>query len=354
MKILADASLPNLPTLFAKPHILTTYDSKEQLHDLLGSHEILVCRSTLKVSAELLANTTIQCVATASSGVDHVDANYLNNHGITLFDAKGCNARSVADYVLATLAVLQKQNKLTGNQAGVIGLGEVGTRVVERLRALGLDVICFDPLKAELEDSKHYGTFNDLLSCDLLCIHANLHEDLPYPSKNLLDATFLTQLKPGVTIINAARGGIVDEQALLSNKTRITYCTDVYHNEPAIDARLVRYSTLCTPHIAGHSIDAKLAAVVQLSLQVNRHYQVAMPSLNSPMTAKHPLPQQSNWQDSILSLYDPRIETQLLKTAQDKKLAFIALRTAHKTRHDFIYYDASQLDQQTKLIMGQQ
>jgi len=352
MKILADASLPGLSALFASPCTLTTYTTTAQLHGLLATHEVLICRSTLKIDQQLLAGTPISCVASASSGIDHIDSDYLQRQGITLFDAKGCNAASVADYVVATVALLQQQKILIGIKAGVIGYGEVGRRVAARLRAAGFEVVCFDPLRALEDNSQPYCVLGDLLRCDLLSIHANLHETLPFPSKNLLDKAFLRQLKQGITIINAARGGIVNEQALLQAPQLITYCTDVYAHEPAIAAPVVAFSTLCTPHIAGHSIESKYAAVVQLSQKIHDHYKIPMPTLTAAEKT-YPLPAQANWQDYVLAIYNPLVETQHLKAAVDKKHAFLALRQAHSNRHDFIRYDASQLEPQARILLGQ-
>lgn len=343
INILADASLPELETLFKAPFVLTRYQSQQQLIDLLPDQNILLCRSTLRVDANLLTNSSIQCVATASSGTDHIDNDYLMQHNLTLFDAKGSNARAVADYVVSILSVHQPIGKL----AGVIGVGEVGSRVVERLQAAGFTVLCFDPLKKHQNKSHQYCSLAELTACDVLCIHANLHESLPFPSKDLLNGDFLAQLKPGVTLINASRGGIVNEEALLSMTKPLTYCTDVYNNEPSIDPRIVDISAVCTPHIAGHSIEAKQKAVIQVSQQLHRYYGLKMPL--STVLNQHT---DCQMQPFILNPYNPLVETRTLKVASDKKNAFLTLRKAHQYRHDFNCYDTSGMDQQTKLLFG--
>jgi len=353
IKILADATLPELPKLFPKPYTLTTYQTQDQVLALLPEHDVLLCRSTLKVTEQLLAGSNIQCVATASSGVDHIDSDYLKKHNIMLFDAKGCNARAVADYVVSTLAVLQNRNVLTGNKAGVIGVGEVGSRVVTRLIAAGFEVICFDPLKSSKDSKHHYGSLADLTSCDLLCIHANWHDIPPFPSHHLLNAEFLKQLKPGTTIINASRGGIVDEDALLKVRQPISYCTDVYSNEPFIDARIVDFSTICTPHIAGHSIEAKQAAVMLLSQKLHHHHGLPAPTTHSLIKESSTIVlNHSNWQDCVLKLYNPLTDTEQLKSATDKAQAFITLRQAHIFRHDYTIYNSDHLDKLIQELLG--
>ena len=353
MKILADATLPNLFLLFKEPFSLTVYNNQHELLDLLPNHDVLICRSTLVVSKKLLANTQIRCVATASSGVDHIDNEYLKKQKIALFDAKGCNAIAVADYVVATLACLQQNNYVVGNKAGVIGVGEVGTRVVTRLKAAGFNVVCFDPLKASLDKLHHFCPLSELSSCDLLCIHANLHNKAPFPSANLLSRRFLSSLKPGTIIINAARGGIVNEEALLSSSTPITYCTDVYQGEPTINADIVDFAALCTPHIAGHSIESKIKAIVKISQQLHHHFGLPFSPITIPLQGELPILRSTDhWQDTILQLYDPLVDTVVLKSAQDKTRAFLTQRQAHDYRHDFSFYDASQLHQSTKRLMG--
>jgi erythronate-4-phosphate dehydrogenase len=336
MKILADATLPHVSTLFNDAFKIHLFNTADELEDALPYHDILLCRSTLKITAELLANHPIQCIATASSGVDHIDTNYLSQLGITLLDAKGCNAEAVADYVTATLAYMIQNNFLKGSKAGVIGVGEVGSRVVQRLLSAGFDVACFDPLRALVDHDYSYCAFSELLQCDLLCIHANLHNNPPYSSLNLLDSVFLQQLKPGVTIINAARGGIVNEKALLELDKTLHYCTDVYCSEPAIDPEIIQFSTLCTSHIAGHTIEAKTATMIKLSQQLHHHYGLTMPKVPVKIIKTDSVFSDIHHHAAdILELYNPIIETMQLKQASDKTLAFIQQRRNHQFRHDF-------------------
>lgn len=357
MKILADATLPNLSTLFAAPFRLTLYNAPSELPDLLPTHDILLCRSTLKVTAQLLAGSQIQCVATASSGIDHIDSTYLKNNGVALFDAKGCNANAVADYVVATLAFLYRQGLIIGNKAGVIGVGKVGGQVVTRLRSMGFNVICYDPLRAQLDTFYSYCSLTELITCDVLCVHANLHSSPPYPSANLITTDFLAQLRPGTSIINAARGGIINEEDLLKLEKSITYCTDVYHHEPKINPKIIDFSTLCTPHIAGHSIEAKNDAVLKVSQQLHRYYGLPAPTevptspMHSPLLANNETNSLS-WQEFVLSLYNPLIDTQILKEADDKSHAFLSQRQAHQNRHDFVLYDTKTFDLRIKSLLG--
>lgn len=347
MKILADATLPNVTRLFSEPFRLTLYDNADQLRSLIKHHEILVCRSTLRVTPQLLAQSSIDCVATASSGSDHIERSYLEKHHITLLDAQGCNARAVADYVITCLAALESHchlNLSAEHKVGIIGMGSVGQQVEARFRALGHQVLTYDPLRAFKDRSFTSCPFSALTACDLLCIHANLHSTEPFPSHSMINADFLAQLKPHTVLLNAARGGIVDEEALLKNKRPLFYCTDVYCNEPFIDARIVQAATLCTPHIAGHSIEGKQNAVIEVSKKIYAHYQIPLPLcyatlVNQPQSI--PLTLYPSWQKTILNIYDPFKDTQILKQALDKQQAFLVQRAQHQQRHDFIQYSVN-------------
>lgn len=342
MKIIADATLPGLDEHFPQPFELSLYHHQDDLAKFLPGQDVLLCRSTLKVTRNLLDNCSLQAVATASSGIDHIDVACLQERNIPLVDAKGSNANSVADYILASLAWLNKNKAFTARKAMVIGMGAVGTVVSRRLQTLGLSVLGFDPLK----DNFNSCALTEIKDCDLICLHANLHDNLPHPSRHLLDESVLSLLRPNSALINASRGDIVNESALLHLKTPIYYCTDVYTSEPAINPHIINFATLCTPHIAGHSLEAKMGAVQMVSEKLR---QLFGPGLRSSQLATNESPcspvslhrirttaeQTPDWEEQVLNQYNPIDETQALKLAEDKKAAFLSLRARHQFRHDF-------------------
>jgi erythronate-4-phosphate dehydrogenase len=337
MNILADASLPGLDAAFPSPFKLTKYLHQDKIPDLLAGQDILLCRSTLKVDAELIRNHSLQYVATASSGSDHLDHGYLRSKNIQAIDAKGCNAASVADYVLSCLAYLDKKQKILGQTTAVIGLGMVGSQVFERLKQLGFNVKCYDPPKAGRELDFKTCSIEEILDCDVICIHAELQKEGLHPSFNLINSQVLLSLKPNCIIINAARGGIVNEQHLLDCKLPLIYCTDVYSNEPNISGAIVERATLCTPHIAGHSLEAKYNAVNIVSHKLHCILGLPLPDYAEP-TKPQPINLNLDWQDFALSIYNPIEETKKLKSAADLGKAFIKLRRMHNVRHDFARY----------------
>lgn len=338
MNILADAALPGLSEAFPSPFKLTLYTHNEEIPEHLKDQDVLLCRSTLKVNQALLASSSIRYVATASSGSDHFDYDFLQLKNIVPIDAKGCNAVAVADYVVSSLAYLDKVALIGGSKAGIVGLGHVGTKVSARLVDAGFEPVSYDPLRANKEHSFVSCSKESLYDCDVLCIHAELHNNEPYPSRNLIDANFLKQLKPGCVIINASRGGIVDEQALL-NHPDIIYCTDVYLNEPQINKEIIARATLSTPHIAGHSLEAKFAAVAIVSKKLHNLLGLPSPAYATPAAPELILDADYNsWQELALKLYNPLAETLQLKQAANLEEAFLLLRKKHNYRHDFCAY----------------
>lgn len=354
MNILADASLPGLEQAFPAPFSLTRYHHPDEISGLLSGQEVLLCRANLKVNSSLLKTSQLRYVATASSGTDHLDYQWLSAQNIKTIDAKGCNASAVADYIVSCIAYLKQHQLLQGCRAGIIGFGEVGSRVQARLHAANFTTVIYDPLKAsKAPDIFHSSSLETLYTVDLLCIHAELHENQPYPSKNLIDQDILSQLKPGCVIINAARGGIINENALLNRPKELIYCTDVYLNEPRINKKVIEFATLCTPHIAGHSLEAKYTAVAMISQALHQIAGLSLPQFATPAVQRpvH-LEPHSTWEENILSLYNPLTETMQLKQAQNLEAAFLQIRKNHQQRHDFQLYANSTLDSQTQLLLG--
>lgn len=355
--VLADASLPGLTEAFPKPFKLTLYNTATEIKTLLTEQEILLCRSTLPVNQALIGDNKLKVVATASSGTDHIDSEYLIEKGIKLLDAKGSNAVSVADYVLSCIAYLKTTMGFNGKKAGIIGAGAVGTEVATRLRAIGIEVIAYDPPLELVAPHFKSAKLSDLFLCDLLCIHANRHNNPPYPSFNLLNEEFLKQLRPNTVILNAARGGIVNEEALLNVGKSLIYCTDVYENEPFIDPDIVQRATLCTPHIAGHSIEAKLRAVTLISEKLHDYYHLASPLFVEKIKGNElTITPHSSWENVVLFLYNPIHETKLLKNSAVVAFdsTFQTIRKAHHHRHDFNCYTIPNADKKLNMILSKE
>ena len=307
---------------------------------MLATQDVLLCRSTLTINPTLLIQHNLKYLATASSGSDHIDCTALRQAHITLIDAKGCNAHAVTDYVTASIAYLQLHQQLPIKKIGIIGVGAVGSLVKKRLEFLDFETVAYDPIKNYQDNNFTSAPLEALYSCDVLCLHANLHDSLPEPSRHLINESFLKQLKPGTIIINAARGELVDEQALLKYQNNIIYCTDVYRGEPDhINPKLVSMAALCTPHIAGHSIEGKLQAVKIVSEKLHAHFDLPPPPWIKPPVNSIVTIHKRQWQEFVLKLYNPINETLKLKANLGTlKSNFLSLRKQH-LRNDFIWID---------------
>lgn len=352
MKLLIDGTLPDVENIFDNPPFeIQIWHNKNELNHLIKNSDILVCRATLQVNQELLETSQVKYVATATSGIDHLDTRYLKLKNIQYFDAKGANANAVADYVISTLAYLRINAILKGKMVGIIGFGEVGSRVYRRLGVIGYECRVFDPFKPIIS-ADYVGSVEQLKSCDLILIHANFHENQPHPSKNLINQPFLNQLKKGTVIVNASRGGIVNETDMLSQIPNLVYCTDVYENEPYISKQIIQSSTICTPHIAGHSIEAKKRALQVIKTKILKAIGFKNSSDSLKFNTIGQLSLGSSWEKGVLSLYDPSIETQSMKKLLPNQNEFARLRSQHSNRHEFCTYDDSMLTNVEKIILG--
>ncbi|MCC5792925.1 MAG: 4-phosphoerythronate dehydrogenase [Legionellaceae bacterium] len=339
IRLLADASLPALHSCFADFQV-ETYQHEEDLKTKLDNHDILLCRSTLKVNARLLEKSSIKLLATASSGMNHLDLDWLRQRQIPCLSAKGANAPAVADYVCMVLAWLKTQQNWWGKTAGLIGYGAVGQQVATRLADLGFALKIYDPLLGKRTGYRQY-QLSDLHDCDLVCIHCNYHQTPPFPSHHLIDVAFLQHFNPKGILLNAARGDVVDEGALVNSPHIRNYCTDVFSNEPLLNHRLLQDCKLATPHIAGHTIEGKMNAVINLARQIHILYQLPFTlSEQNPFSAPVIDPRQPDWAEQIRQYYHPESDSLALKQSLAIAQDFKTLRAAHNFRHNLLWKSA--------------
>ena len=231
--------------------------------------DALAVRSVTRVDASLLEGASVRYVLTATIGADHLDEEFLNRAGILYAGAPGCNADSVADYVVAALLHVagKRGTVLEGKTLGVVGCGNVGSRVVRRARALGMRVLENDPpLERQTGDSR-YLPLNEILAADFVTIHTPLTYAGGDATFRLVDDFFLAGMKKSAILLNTARGGVVDSRALKAALRGLTIAgavLDVWESEPRVDPDLVRLADLATPHIAGHSFDGKVNGTTQI------------------------------------------------------------------------------------------
>lgn len=265
LSIVADQQILFAKEAFAGLGKVTLVDGRSIGQKTIEKADVLLVRSVIKVDKSLLENSPVRFVGSATSGIDHIDLNYLETAGIHFKHAPGSNARSVAEYVLSSLyAVAELQGfPLTEKTVGIIGCGQVGSRLRNFLEALGVRCLINDPPLAQLSPDQPYVELEELLSADIITLHVPLNIDGEFPTRNLIDKDILSRLKSNSILINTSRGEVINETDLLEFKKAnpaSTLILDVWCNEPDISLDLLQQALIATPHIAGYSLDGKVKA----------------------------------------------------------------------------------------------
>jgi len=273
-------------------------DSEISALDLKNA-EALITRSKTVIDATLTANTALRFAGTATAGFDHIDAIALDTAGIAWTAAPGCNAVSVAEYLIAALLELGERNNfsLEGKSLGIVGVGAVGSRVAVRAKALGMRVMLNDPPRAILESSDEFMELDDLLpNADIITLHTPLTDESGFATRKMVDEIFFSKLKPGCIFVNASRGEVVDEAALLNAMdARIVTQTvlDVWEDEPFCNSELLRRVDIATPHIAGYSFDGKLRGTAMVHESFCKFMKLPTSWNSAPFLPPSPAPEQT-------------------------------------------------------------
>ena len=269
MKIIADSNIPFVEECFSSLGDAKAVPAGEITADAVRAADILLVRSVTKVNEELLKKSSVKFVGSATSGFEHVDIEFLQTNGVGFSYAPGSNANCVAEYVIAALLAVAKKRKfeLQGKSVGIIGSGRIGSKVAYKAAALGIKVLLNDPpLQRETNDPK-YLPLGRLYDCDFITMHTPLTFEGIDKTFHLADEAFFDSLKAGAFFINTARGPVADTEALknaIKSGKSAGAVVDVWENEPNIDNELILKADLSTPHIAGYSLDGKVAGLIMV------------------------------------------------------------------------------------------
>jgi erythronate-4-phosphate dehydrogenase len=307
MKIVADANIPFVEKCFSSIADVTVMSGRDMTPQAVAGADALLVRSITPVNAQLLAGSSVRFVGTATIGFDHVDCDYLRQRGIGFASAPGSNANSAAEYIIAALLEIGKRRRirLEGRSIGVVGVGNVGSRVAAKCEGLGMRVLRNDPPLARLAGSQPVGAgprarpgqsqgvaptalpqamlqyvpIEALYDCDFVTFHTPLTREGLDKTYHLADERFCASLKPGAILLNASRGAVVDSAALegVIKAGRLqAVALDVWEHEPDIDVELLKMVDLGSPHIAGYSFDGKIAGLIMIYEAVCRHFGLAV------------------------------------------------------------------------------
>ena len=252
--IVVDRDIPFLAGVFENWFDVRYLAGREITSTDVRDAVALVVRTRTRCDDGLLDGSAVRLVATATIGTDHIDLDYCATRGIAVASAPGCNAAAVAQYVSVALRALGLDRP--GATLGVIGVGHVGTLVAEAGRRAGMRVLLNDPPREAAEGPGGFTPLPELLQAsDVVTLHIPLWPE----NRDFAGAAFFAQMRPGAAFINASRGEVVDEEALLAVRSRLgRLVVDVWKHEPEINRSLLAAADIATPHIAGYSIQGKM------------------------------------------------------------------------------------------------
>ncbi len=264
MKIVVDENIPFAEEAFGRLGEVLALPGRAISYETIQDATILIVRSVTRVNAVLLQGSAVQFVGSATAGCDHIDQAYLDKNKILFASAAGANANSVAEYVICALLMRaqKKEEVLRGKTLGIIGVGHVGALLKLKAEAIGMIPILNDPpLQRETEKSE-YRSLQEACDADFISLHVPLNDVGEDATQNLLSDNRLRRINPKTVIINTSRGEVIDPVALFNQvekKQVARPILDVWANEPSINWALLEKLEIGTPHIAGYSLDGKVA-----------------------------------------------------------------------------------------------
>ena len=281
MKIVIDAHIPFIAEAVRTewPHVDIYPLKPEEIDaDAVKEADVLIVRTRTKVNEALLKGSKVQLVCTATIGFDHIDTAYCEANSIRWMSCPGCNAQAVCDYIEEALSEISNLQSPISNTPtiGVVGVGHVGSLVAKMAERRGMKVLLNDP-------PKHIGVSLDFIAqnSDIITFHVPLDKS----TYHICDEAFLAKCKPGALIINAARGGVVDEQALL--RSGHPFILDTWENEPDINAEVLQKAALASMHIAGYSVEGKRNASQMCLDEIAESFHLPkISNLQSPISNK--------------------------------------------------------------------
>lgn len=278
-RLIVDSAIPYLQGVL-DPIADARYMAGESItREACSQADALVIRTRTRCNRALLEGTPVRLIATATIGTDHIDSAYCQEAGIRVVNAPGCNAWGVVQWVISALVHIERRapRALPECVVGIVGVGEIGQRLADTLSLFGIETLLCDPPREALGATGLHPLEGLMAQCDIITFHVPLTTLAPHPTLHMADGHFFRYLRRRPYILNASRGEVVDEYALFEALTRKQirgYCLDVYENETDPAAPVIEGATLSTPHIAGYSLEGKLAGSQRALRAIYDHFQL--------------------------------------------------------------------------------
>ena len=311
MKVVIDSAIPYIRGIL-EPFAETLYlEGGEFTREVVADADALIIRTRTQITENLLEGSKVSFIATATIGKDHIDETYCQRRGIAVSSAPGCNARGVLQWVAGVLhhITTTEHRSPESYTLGVVGVGNVGSLVANYARYWGFKVMECDPPRAEREGGEFY-TFEQIVeNCDIITLHVPLNKSTRY----MINVDVLERMPKHTTIINAARGGVVVNRAVMYSGHR--YIFDVWESEPELDPKVVLHAMLGTPHIAGYSAQGKANATARCVNALAEFFDLPIVDWY-PEAVRRPSPRLLSWEElcqTIVSHYDIAAESEQLK-----------------------------------------
>lgn len=350
MKILIDENMPYAEGLFSQLGNVVLKAGRHMCAEDLIDVDALMIRSVTKVNAALIAQANkLKFVGTATAGMDHVDQALLKQKGIYFTAAPGCNKVGVAEYVLSSLLVLGQQQgfSIFDKTIGIIGAGQVGSYLRNCLTAIGINVLLNDPPKQSEGDQRKFTPLDELVEkADVITIHTPITSSGQWPTHHMFDATRLEALRADQILINAARGPIIDNQALkarLLQNDGFTAVLDVFEHEPVVDMDLLPLLAFATPHIAGYGLEGKARGTTMIFNSFCEFIGRDMQADPAKLLPVAPIPEvtlSKQWNESVLNsliqlIYDVRLDDAIFRRNIGPEGAFDKMRKDYWDRREY-------------------
>ena len=371
LKIVVDSHIPFAVDVFSRFGDVLASPGHEIGPKTVRDADILIVRSVTIVDRSLLKHSSVSFVGSATAGIDHIDTEYLSERGVEFAYAPGANAESVVEYVIAALSTLsaERGEDFRKKTIGIVGCGNVGSRLADRCALFGMRVLQNDPPRALAEDRHSFSDLELLLSeSDIVSVHTPLSETGPHPTKHLISARELYLLKKGAWVVHTARGGVCVEKDLVDARKREVVSAlvlDVWENEPTPDPYSVSNADIATGHIAGYSRDAKRKGIEMVAQKVVSHFglpeagsfpgasaieslQPIEPSLSDPVFVDALVSQMMNIRSDDERFRDAMKD--VMKDAGRRGVAFHSYRANYPPRRGFSRFDSQGLDLPANLI----